>query len=216
MASITFRNVTKRFGDTVAVDNVSFDVKDNEFFCLFGPPLSGKSTILKLILGLESPDSGEILIGGRPVNGLSPAERNVAMVFQNLALFPHMTAEQNVRFPLVERKVPEIKIKARVASVAEKLHIGHLLHKLPAHLSGGERQRVAIARALVRQPQVLLADEPTGALDTDTGVVVIEALLAATARGCGLILVTHDRDHAARMGRTLDLADGVLTERVSA
>ncbi len=118
MASITFRNVTKRFGATVAVDNVSFDIQDNEFFCLFGPPLSGKSTILKMILGLEAPDAGEILIGGKPVNSLSPAERNVAMVFQNLALFPHMSALDNVRFPLVERKVPEDKIKARVAEVS--------------------------------------------------------------------------------------------------
>src|SRR3954467_3999825 len=105
MAGIAFRNVTKRFGDTVAVDDASFTVNDNEFFCFFGPPLSGKSTILRLVLGLETPDAGEILIGGRRVNAFSPAERNVAMVFQNLALFPHMSALDNVRFPLVERGV---------------------------------------------------------------------------------------------------------------
>jgi multiple sugar transport system ATP-binding protein len=197
MASITFRNVTKRFGDTVAVDNVSFDVKDNEFFCLFGPPLSGKSTILKLILGLESPDSGEILIGGRPVNGLSPAERNVAMVFQNLALFPHMTAEQNVRFPLVERKIAEDKIKARVASVSEKLHIGHLLHKLPAHLSGGERQRVAIARALVRDPAAYLMDDPISALDARLREETrVELKRIQRELGHTLIYVTHDQEEA--------------------
>jgi multiple sugar transport system ATP-binding protein len=197
MASITFRNVSKRFGDTVAVDNVSFDVRDNEFFCLFGPPLSGKSTMLKLILGLETPDTGEILIGGRPVNTVSPAERNVAMVFQNLALFPHMTAERNVRFPLVERKVPEDKIRARVAAVAEKLHISHLLHKLPAHLSGGERQRVAIARALVRDPAAYLMDDPISALDARLREETrVELKRIQRELGHTLIYVTHDQEEA--------------------
>src|SRR5436853_3179567 len=110
MAEIALRNVTKRYGETVAVEDASFTVADNEFFCFFGPPLSGKSTILRLILGLEVPDDGEILISGRPVNALSPAARNVAMVFQNLALFPHMSAADNVRFPLAERKVPQAEI----------------------------------------------------------------------------------------------------------
>jgi multiple sugar transport system ATP-binding protein len=197
MASISFHNVSKRFGDTVAVSNMSFDVEDNEFFCLFGPPLSGKSTILKMILGLETPDSGEILIGGKPVIGLSPAERNVAMVFQNLALFPHMTAEQNVRFPLVERKVSEDKIKARVAAVSEKLHIGHLLHKLPAHLSGGERQRVAIARALVRDPAAYLMDDPISALDARLREETrVELKRIQRELGHTLIYVTHDQEEA--------------------
>lgn len=197
MASIAFRNVTKRFGNAVAVDNVSFEVGDNEFFCLFGPPLSGKSTMLKLILGLEKPDSGEILIGGRPVTALSPAERNVAMVFQNLALFPHMTAVQNVRFPLVERKVAEDKIRARVASVSEKLHIGHLLHKLPAHLSGGERQRVAIARALVRDPAAYLMDDPISALDARLREETrVELKRIQRELGHTLIYVTHDQEEA--------------------
>jgi multiple sugar transport system ATP-binding protein len=197
MASISFRNVSKRFGSTLAVDNVSFDIQDNEFFCLFGPPLSGKSTILKLILGLEAPDAGEILIGGKPVNALSPAERNVAMVFQNLALFPHMTAEDNVRFPLVERRISEDKIKARVASVSEKLHIGHLLHKLPAHLSGGERQRVAIARALVRDPAAYLMDDPISALDARLREETrIELKRIQRELGHTLVYVTHDQEEA--------------------
>lgn len=214
MASITLRNVTKRFGDTVAVDNVSFDVKDNEFFCLFGPPLSGKSTILKLILGLETPDSGEILIGGKPVNTVGPAERNVAMVFQNLALFPHMTAEQNVRFPLVERKVPEIKIRARVASVSEKLHIGHLLHKLPAHLSGGERQRVAIARALVRDPAAYLMDDPISALDARLREETrVELKRIQRELGHTLIYVTHDQEEAMSIAdRMAILENGAIRQ----
>src|SRR5512139_3575785 len=115
MAEIAFRNVTKRYGKTLAVDDASFTVADNEFFCLFGPPLSGKTTMLRLILGLETPDEGEVLIDGKPVNHVPPAARNIAMVFQNLALFPHMTAEDNVRFPLVERQVPPAQIAARLA-----------------------------------------------------------------------------------------------------
>jgi multiple sugar transport system ATP-binding protein len=214
MASISFRNVTKRFGDTVAVNNVSFDIADNEFFCFFGPPLSGKSTILKMILGLEAPDEGEILIGGKPVNDLSPAERNVAMVFQNLALFPHMTAEQNVRFPLVERKVAEDKIKARVAAVSEKLHIGHLLHKPPAQLSGGERQRVAIARALVRDPAAYLMDDPISALDARLREETrVELKRIQRELGHTLVYVTHDQEEAMSIAdRMAIMEDGQIRQ----
>lgn len=197
MAAIRFENVTKSYGDVLAVDQVSFDVPDNAFFCFFGPPLSGKSTILKLILGLEKPDSGEIFFDDRPVRDVGPAGRNVAMVFQNLALFPHMTALENVRFPLVERQVDDAKIKARVAEVTEKLHMGHILHKPPSQLSGGERQRVAIARALVRDPVAYLMDDPISALDArlreETRVELrrMQQDLAKT-----LIYVTHDQEEA--------------------
>lgn len=197
MAGISFRNVTKRFGKTVAVNNASFDIQPGEFFCFFGPPLSGKSTVLKLILGLETPDEGEILIGGKPVNRVSPADRNVAMVFQNLALFPHMTAGENVRFPLVERKVPEDKIRARVEAVAAKLHISHLLHKPPAQLSGGERQRVAIARALVRDPVAYLMDDPISALDARLREETrVELKRIQRDLGQTLLYVTHDQEEA--------------------
>jgi multiple sugar transport system ATP-binding protein len=197
MAEIAFRNVTKRYGDTLAVDDASFTVEDNEFFCFFGPPLSGKSTILRLILGLETPDSGEILIGGRPVNKVSPAGRNVAMVFQNLALFPHMTARENVCFPLVERKVPQADIGRRLADVSAKLHIGHILHKPPAQLSGGERQRVAIARALVRDPAAYLMDDPISALDARLREETrVELKRIQRDLGKTLIYVTHDQEEA--------------------
>ncbi|RWO15647.1 MAG: ABC transporter ATP-binding protein [Mesorhizobium sp.] len=197
MADVVFRNVTKRYGDTLAVDDASFTVNDNEFFCFFGPPLSGKSTILRLVLGLETPDTGEILIGGRPVNTVSPAERNVAMVFQNLALFPHMSARDNVRFPLVERRVAEADIEKRVADVAAKLHIGHILHKPPAQLSGGERQRVAIARALVRDPNAYLMDDPISALDARLREETrVELKRIQRELGKTLIYVTHDQEEA--------------------
>lgn len=197
MAEIAFRNVTKRFGGTVVLDDATFTVNDNEFFCFFGPPLSGKTTILRLILGLEAPDDGEILIKGQRVNGLSPAARNVAMVFQNLALFPHMSARDNVRFPLVERNVSEVEIETRVAEVSTKLHIGHILHKPPAQLSGGERQRVAIARALVRDPVAYLMDDPISALDARLREETrVELRRIQRELGKTLIYVTHDQEEA--------------------
>jgi multiple sugar transport system ATP-binding protein len=197
MASIEFRSVSKGFDATLAVDDASFRIEDGEFFCFFGPPLSGKSTILRMILGLEKPDSGEILFDGKPVNRVGPAERNVAMVFQNLALFPHLSAEGNVRFPLLERKVDEATIAARVAEVAEKLHIGHILHKLPAHLSGGERQRVAIARALVRDPVAYLMDDPISALDARLREEMrVELKRIQAELGRTLVYVTHDQEEA--------------------
>lgn len=197
MAEIAFRNVTKRYGDTLAVSDATFTVGDNEFFCFFGPPLSGKSTILRLILGLETPDTGEVLIDGRPVNRVSPAERNVAMVFQNLALFPHMNARENIRFPLVERKIPEAEIERKLADVAAKLHIGHILHKPPGQLSGGERQRVAIARALVRDPAAYLMDDPISALDARLREETrVELKRIQRELGKTLIYVTHDQEEA--------------------
>jgi multiple sugar transport system ATP-binding protein len=208
MSEIVFRNVTKRFGQTVAVDDATFTVADNEFFCLFGPPLSGKSTILRLILGLEHPDAGDILIDGRVVNRLSPADRNIAMVFQNLALFPHMTAEGNIRFPLVERRIPEGRIAARVAEAAAKLHIGHILHKHPAQLSGGERQRVAIARALVRDPAAYLMDDPISALDARLREEArVELKRMQREAGRTLIYVTHDQEEAMSVADRMAILD---------
>jgi multiple sugar transport system ATP-binding protein len=197
MAEIAFHNVTKRYKDVVAVDNASFTVADNEFFCFFGPPLSGKSTILRLILGLEQPDSGEVLIDGKVVNAVSPAARNIAMVFQNLALFPHMTAADNIRFPLVERHVDPAQIAARLEDAADKLHIGHILHKMPGQLSGGERQRVAIARALVRDPAAYLMDDPISALDARLREETrVELKRIQREAGRTLIYVTHDQEEA--------------------
>ena len=136
-------------------------------------------------------------------------------MFQRFFLLKHLTAAQNVAMALVNGQgwLPRRERRARVMEALDQVGVAHLAKNRPPRLSGGEQQRVAIARALVRRPKVLLADEPTGALDTETGALVIDALLAATERGCGLVLVTHDRDHAARMGRTLDLVDGVLTQR---
>ncbi|MER8508643.1 ABC transporter ATP-binding protein [Mesorhizobium sp. M0199] len=217
MADIVFRNVTKRYGGTLAVDDASFAVNDNEFFCFFGPPLSGKSTILRLVLGLETPDTGEILIGGKPVNTVSPAERNVAMVFQNLALFPHMSARDNIRFPLVERKVAEAEIEKRVADVAAKLHIRHILHKPPAQLSGGERQRVAIARALVRNPAAYLMDDPISALDARLREETrVELKRIQRELGKTLIYVTHDQEEAMSVADRMAILESGKIRQIGA
>ncbi|MET3593872.1 multiple sugar transport system ATP-binding protein [Mesorhizobium shonense] len=217
MADIVFRNVTKRYGTTLAVDDASFTVNDNEFFCFFGPPLSGKSTILRLVLGLEVPDEGEILIGGKPVNSVSPAKRNVAMVFQNLALFPHMSARDNVRFPLVERKVAEAEIDKRLADVAAKLHIGHILHKPPAQLSGGERQRVAIARALVRDPAAYLMDDPISALDARLREETrVELKRIQRELGKTLIYVTHDQEEAMSVADRMAILENGRIRQIGA
>jgi len=197
MASITFQNVSKSFGNKLALDDVSFEIDDNEFFCFFGPPLCGKSTILRLILGLDKPDTGDILIDGKRINEVKPADRNIAMVFQNLALFPHMTARDNVAFPLVERGVAKDIIERKVREVAEKLHMSHILQKHPAHLSGGERQRVAIGRALVRDPVAFLMDDPISALDARLREEMrIELRRIQREMGHTLIYVTHDQEEA--------------------
>ncbi|OHV90668.1 ABC transporter ATP-binding protein [Mesorhizobium sp. ORS 3428] len=217
MADIVFRNVTKRYGGTLAVDDASFTVNDNEFFCFFGPPLSGKSTILRMVLGLEQPDDGEILIGGKPVNSVSPAERNVAMVFQNLALFPHMSARDNVCFPLVERKVAEAEIEKRLADVSQKLHIGHILHKPPAQLSGGERQRVAIARALVRDPAAYLMDDPISALDARLREETrVELKRIQRELGKTLIYVTHDQEEAMSVADRMAILENGRIRQIGA
>ncbi len=217
MAEIAFRNVSKRYGETIAVQDASFVIGDNEFFCFFGPPLSGKSTILRLILGLETPDQGEILIDGRPVNAVSPAARNVAMVFQNLALFPHMSARDNVRFPLVERKVAPAEIEKRLADVAAKLHIGHILHKPPAQLSGGERQRVAIARALVRDPVAYLMDDPISALDARLREETrVELKRIQRELGKTLVYVTHDQEEAMSVADRMAIMENGRIRQIGA
>ena len=197
MARLELRNASKTYGKTVAVKDIDLVVDDNEFFCIFGPPSSGKTTILRLLLGLVAPDEGEVTIGGVAVGAQGPKERNLAMVFQNLALFPHMSAGQNLAFPLVERKLEKAAITARVAQVAETLHITPLLDKLPAHLSGGERQRVAIGRALVRDPAAFLMDEPIAALDARLREEMrVELKRLQRELHHTIVYVTHDQEEA--------------------
>ena len=214
MAEIAFHNVSKCYGKIQALNSVSFTLRDNAFFCLFGPPPSGKTSILRILLGLETPDTGEVLIDGKAVNRLGPGERDIAMVFQNLALFPHMSARENVIFPLVERNMAKSDVERRLADVSKTLHITHILHKPPAQLSGGERQRVAIARALVRDPVACLMDDPISALDArlrESTRVKLKRIQRELGRT--LIYVTHDQEEAMSVADTMAiLVDGKIQQ----
>jgi multiple sugar transport system ATP-binding protein len=204
MAHIVFENVSKRYGSTVALDNVSVEISEREFFGIFGPPSCGKSTFMRLLLGLEQPDSGRIFVAGRDVTREAPMQRNLSMVFQNLALFPNMTARENIAFPLVERKVNAAEIETRVKKIAETLNISHILHKPPGSLSGGERQRVAIARALIREANAYLMDEPIAALDARLRESMrVELKRLQREVGHTFIYVTHDHEEASAVSDRL-------------
>jgi putative ABC transport system ATP-binding protein len=199
--------------------SLDLTLHSGESVAILGRSGSGKSTLLSLIGLFDRPDEGRYLFCGNDISRVS--ERGAArlrsaefgFVFQRFFLLKHLTAAQNVAMALVNGQgwLPRRKRRARIMAALDQVGIAHLARHKPPRLSGGEQQRVAIARALVREPRILLADEPTGALDTETGNVVVDALHATTSRGCGLILVTHDHDHAARMGNVLRLADGVLS-----
>ncbi|HSV61618.1 MAG TPA: ATP-binding cassette domain-containing protein, partial [Variovorax sp.] len=169
MAAIQLKNIVKRYGAgknaLQVIHGVNADVADREFIVIVGPSGCGKSTLLRMVAGLEEITSGEISIGGRVVNELEPAERDIAMVFQNYALYPHMTVFDNMAYGLKIKKMPVAEIKTRVDKAAAILELGHLLQRKPRELSGGQRQRVAMGRAIVRQPQVFLFDEPLSNLD---------------------------------------------------
>src|SRR3984885_10292106 len=165
MAQVSLRKVVKRFDDTEAVCGIDLDIADQEFLVLVGPSGCGKSTTLRMIAGLEEISDGEISIGGEVVNDLPPKDRDIAMVFQNYALYPHMTVAENMSFGLKLRKFPKAEIKSRVDNAARILDITELLTRRPKQLSGGQRQRVAMGRAIVRNPKVFLFDEPLSNLD---------------------------------------------------
>jgi multiple sugar transport system ATP-binding protein len=197
MAEIRLEGVTRRYGAVTALDDVTVTIASGTFTSVFGPPGSGKSVLLRVLLGLEQPDAGRILIDGQDVTALGPAERNLAMVFQNLALFPQLTARQNVLFPMRRRKTPAAEVTARLDQIAASLGIAHILHKRPGQLSGGERQRVAIARALIRDAAAWMMDEPIAALDARMrDAARIELKRLQHEQGRTFIYVTHDSDEA--------------------
>jgi multiple sugar transport system ATP-binding protein len=209
MAEIRLEGVTKRFGDFTALDDVSLTIADGAFTSIFGPPGSGKSVLLRVLLGLDPVDGGRIIIDGRDVTTAAPNARGLSMVFQNLALFPHLTARQNIAFPMVRRNAAEAEIDTRLARLAGVLNIGHILHKKPAALSGGERQRVAIGRALIRDAAAYMMDEPIAALDARLrDVMRVELKRLQTEQGQTFIYVTHDCDEAMSVADTMVILDG--------
>lgn len=214
MASVTLKRLTKKFGEVVAVNNVDLEIQDKEFLVLVGPSGCGKTTCLRMIAGLEEATDGEILIGDRVVNNVSPKDRDIAMVFQNYALYPHMTVFENMAFGLKLRKVPREEIKRRVQEAAEMLDIAHLLQRRPKELSGGQRQRVAVGRAIVREPAVFLMDEPLSNLDAKLRIQTRAELIKLHRRlGITTIYVTHDQVEAMTMGdRIAVMLDGVVQQ----
>jgi multiple sugar transport system ATP-binding protein len=215
MAGISLKNISKIYpGDVKAVDDFSLEIEDKEFIILVGPSGCGKSTTLRMIAGLEEITEGQLFIGDRLVNDVAPKDRDIAMVFQNYALYPHMSVYKNMAFALKLRKVPKAQIDKQVREVAEILNIGHLLQRKPKALSGGERQRVALGRAMVRDPAVFLLDEPLSNLDAKLRSAMRAELIKLQKRlMTTFVYVTHDQAEAMTMGdRIVVMHKGVIQQ----
>ncbi len=218
MAAIQLKNVVKRYGagktTLQVIHGVSADVADREFIVIVGPSGCGKSTLLRMVAGLEEITSGEISIGGRVVNDLEPAERDIAMVFQNYALYPHMTVFDNMAYGLKIKKMPVAEIKTRVDKAAAILELGHLLKRKPRELSGGQRQRVAMGRAIVRQPQVFLFDEPLSNLDAKLRAQTrLEIQKLHRELGITSLFVTHDQVEAMTLAQRMMVINAGVMEQ---
>ncbi|MCD4687577.1 MAG: ABC transporter ATP-binding protein [Anaerolineae bacterium] len=216
MSNVTLRSITKRFRDTVALNEVSFEVRDGEFFVLLGPTGAGKTTTLRVIAGLEKQDGGDVLFDDINVNEFSPADRDIAFVFQSYSLYPTKTVYDNLAFPLRSplRRLPKDEIDRRVRDVVAKLRIEHLIDRKTAHLSGGEMQRVSIGRALVRKPRIYLMDEPLSNLDAKLREGLrVELQHLQKTEGSTTLFVTHDQIEALTMAdRIAVLSEGRIVQ----
>ncbi len=208
MADLDLRGISKSFGDVSVLDDISLRVPDGGFAILLGPSGCGKSTLLRIIAGLEQQSSGDVLIGGESVGGLSPRDRDIAMVFQSYALYPHLTVRDNLAFGLKMRKESSQVIAARIQDAADLLAIADLLDRKPKELSGGQRQRVAMGRAIVRKPKLFLFDEPLSNLDTQLRTSMrIELKKLHRRLGATIVYVTHDQVEAMTLGDTIAILD---------
>ncbi|HRV92508.1 MAG TPA: ABC transporter ATP-binding protein [Anaerolineae bacterium] len=210
MSDVTLKHITKRFRDVTALRDVSFEIADGEFFVLLGQTGAGKTTTLRVIAGLEQHDEGQLLFDGELVDNLTPADRDVAFVFQQYSLYPTMSVYDNLAFPLRSpmRKTPEAEIRQRVQSAAETLRINHLLDRKTAHLSGGEMQRVSIGRAIVREPRIYLMDEPLSNLDAKLREALrVELQHLQKTQGSTTLFVTHDQVEALTMADRIGVLD---------
>jgi len=214
MASVTFKNISKRFGNVVAVSNLNLEVADGEFLVLLGPSGCGKTTTMRIVAGLETETEGEIFIRDHSVKGLLPKYRDIAMVFQSYALYPHMTVYQNIEYPLKIRKLPISERRELVMIAAKRVHLEPELERLPRQLSGGQQQRVALARLLIRNPQLFLMDEPLSNLDAKLRVLMrAEIKHLQYELGMTTIYVTHDQVEAMTMAdRIAVMNEGVVQQ----
>jgi multiple sugar transport system ATP-binding protein len=214
MSSVTLKHVVKQFGAVKAVDDLSIEIEDREFAVLVGPSGCGKTTALRMIAGLETISSGEIVIGDTLVNDMPPKDRDIAMVFQNYALYPHMSIRENMGFGLRIRQMPATEIEARVREAADILGLEDLLDRKPKELSGGQRQRVAVGRAIVRKPKLFLFDEPLSNLDAKLRVAMRAEISKLHRRlGATIIYVTHDQVEAMTMAdRIFIMSKGILQQ----
>ena len=218
MASISLKNVVKRYGHgktaVPVLHGINAEISDREFIVIVGPSGCGKSTLLRMVAGLEEISGGDIAIGGRVVNNLEPAERDIAMVFQNYALYPHMSVFDNMAYGLKIAKVPKAEIKTRVDKAAKILELGHLLERKPRELSGGQRQRVAMGRAIVRQPQVFLFDEPLSNLDAKLRAQTrLEIQKLHRELGITSLFVTHDQVEAMTLAQRMIVMNAGVMEQ---
>ena len=217
MASVVFNHVYKRFGKVEVVHDINLDIKDKEFLVLVGPSGCGKSTCLRMIAGLEAVSAGELYIGDRVVNNVDPKDRDIAMVFQNYALYPHMSVYDNMAFGLKLRHFPKDQIKKRVEEAAEILGLQQLLQRKPKELSGGQRQRVALGRSIVREPQVFLMDEPLSNLDAKLRVQTRAEITRLHQRiRTTVVYVTHDQTEAMTMGSRIAVLNGGIVQQLGA
>ena len=215
MVGVSIRTITKRFGDTIAVDDVSLEIRPGELFFLLGPSGCGKTTILRVIAGFETPESGELLFEGRPMLNVPAHRRNAGLVFQNYALWPHMTVEQNVAYGLDERRIAAVEKRERVQRALARVHMQDYRRRMPNQLSGGQQQRVALARALVIEPDVVLLDEPLSNLDARLRLQMRQEIRRIhDETGITMIYVTHDQKESLSMADTIAVMSMGRVEQV--
>ena len=208
MSRISVKDAVKRYGNNTVIPDLNLEIGDGELFTLLGPSGCGKTTLLRMIAGFNSIEGGDIFFNEKRINDMDPSKRNIGMVFQNYAIFPNLSVRDNVAFGLKNRKVDKTELKKRTDEFLNLMQIMQYADRMPNQLSGGQQQRVSIARALVRNPPVILADEPTGALDSHTGREVLGLLQQLHKQGHTVVLITHDNSIAVQADRIIRLEDG--------